>query len=185
MSSMNADLVREFVIAGHGNVVAVKSMLEANPELLNASHEWRANDFETALQAASHVGNREIALHLLERGASMTITTAAMLGDVAALEECLKLDQSLIHSSGAHGIPLLVHAVMSDNPALVSSLISRGAVSGASMALNIAADIGNLEVVRVLLTQTEPDLHWKNMKGKSSLELAVGNPKLLELLEVT
>ena len=51
------------------------------------------------------------------------------------------------------------------------------------MALNIAVDIGNLEVVRVLLTQTQPDLHWKNMKGKSALELAVGNLELLSLLK--
>jgi uncharacterized protein len=180
---VNADLVKKFVIAGHGNLESVRSMLEAQPDLLNAAHEWRPNDDETALQAASHVGNCEIALYLLERGAPLTITTAAMLGDVAALEELLIHDSSLIASSGAHGISLLVHAVMSDNAALVSDLISRGAVDGASMALNVAVDIGELEVVQVLMTHTHPDLHWKNMKGKSALELAVGNLELLELLE--
>ena len=185
---MDSELIKNFVIAGHGNLEGVKTMLEAQPELLNASHEWRPNDFETALQAASHVGNREIALHLLERGAPPTITTAAMLGDVAALDECLTRDPSLIHSSGAHGIPLLAHAVMSGNPAVVSDLISRGAVSGASMALGVAVDIacetGNLEVVRVLMAQTKPDLHWKNMQGKTALELAAGNLELLISLEV-
>ena len=40
----------------------------------------------------------------------------------------------------------------------------------------------NLEVVRVLLARTQPDLHWKNIKGKSSLEPEAGN---LELLEVS
>lgn len=182
-SSMNADLVKEFVIAGHGNVATVKSMLEANPELLNAAHEWQPNDLETALQAASHVGNHEIALPLLERGAPTTITTAAMLGDGAALGELLRHDPSLVSSSGAHGIPLLVHAVMSDDAALVSDLISRGATAGASMALNIAADIGNLEVVRVVMTQTHPDPHWKNMQGKSALESAAGKLELLALLK--
>lgn len=185
MLEVNAKQVKDFVIAGHGNVETVKSMLEANPELLNAAHEWRTGDLETALQAASHVGNREIALYLLSRGATLRITTAAMLGDVAALNKFLARDSSLIHSSGAHGIPLLVHAVMSDDAALVSSLISRGAVSGASMALNIATDIGNLAVVRVLLTQAQPDPHWKNMKGKSALELAAGHFELLKLLEGT
>ena len=180
---MNADAVKNFVIAGHGNFETVKSMLEANPALLNTAHEWQPDDDETALQAASHVGDREIAIYLLERGAPLTISTAAMLGDVVTLEELLTRDPTLIASSGAHGIPLLVHAVMSDNAALVSDLISRGATSGASMALNIAVDIGNLEVVRVLLTLTQPDLHWKNMKGKSALELAAGNPELLSFLE--
>lgn len=182
---MNADAVKNFVIAGHGNMEAVKSMLEANPELLNAGHEWHSGDLETALQAASHVGDREIATYLLERGAPMTITTAAMLGDVVALEEYLRRDPNLIHSSGAHGIPLLVHAVMSENAALVSSLISKGATDGASMALNIAVDIGNFDVVRVLLTLTQPDTHWKNMQGESALELAAGNLELLRLLEET
>ena len=176
---MNADAVKNFVIAGHGNLETVKSMLEADPALLNTAHEWRPDDLETALQAASRVGDG----NLLKRGASLLITTAAMLGQVAALEEYLTRYPTLIASSGAHGIPLLVHAVMSDNAALVSALISRGATGGASMALNIAVDIGNLEVVRVLLAQTQPDLHWKNMKGKSALELAAGNLELLSLLK--
>jgi uncharacterized protein len=180
---MNEEIIKEFVIAGHGNLEKVKTMLLEHPELLNVAFEWREGDFETALQGAAHVGNTEIALFLLSQGAKLEITTAAMLGDVAAIEQFLASDPDLIHAKGAHGISLLTHAVMSENPLLVKDLILKGATTGSSMAVNIATDIGNLEVLQVLLLHTKPDLTWKNFKGKSALELAAEQPQILALLE--
>src|SRR4051794_32277203 len=74
------DQIREFVIAGHGNLEKVKQMLAIHPELLNIANVWRPGDTETALQGAAHVGNREIAEYLLSLGAPMDICCAAMLG---------------------------------------------------------------------------------------------------------
>src|SRR4051812_25697281 len=68
-SEIHADQIREFVIAGHGNLEKVKQMLAIHPELLNIANVWRPGDTETALQGASHVGNREIAEYLLSLGA--------------------------------------------------------------------------------------------------------------------
>lgn len=174
--------IREFVIAGHGNLEKIKTMLAQNPELLEQRVEWRENDFETALQGASHVGNVEIAKYLLSQGAKLEITTAAMLGDTAKVEEFLARDPAQINHTGGHGITLLTHAVMSGDDALVGMLIERGATSGADMALNIAVDCGVPAVVRAVLP-LNPDLTWKNFKGHSSLELAQSNPEILALLE--
>ncbi len=180
-----SDQIKEFVIAGHGNITKVKTMLEADANLLEVKHPWSETDFESALQAASHVGNTAIATYLLERGATLEITTSAMLGDLPAVKQFLDSDSSLIQATGGHGISLLTHGVISGDPEIVDFLTSQGAKSGASMALNIAVDVGNLEIVKMLLERTEPDLSWKNMKGKTALEVAQENKQdaILALLE--
>jgi uncharacterized protein len=172
---IDPDTVKQFVIAGHGNFEQVKTMLEAHPGLLEVKHPWSETDFESALQAASHVGNAPIAMYLLEKGATLEITTAAMLGDLAAVKKFLDTDPSLIAATGGHGISLLTHGVISGDPEIVDFLTSIGATAGASMALNIATNIGELEIINMLLERTEPDLTWKNMKGKTALEIAQEN----------
>ena len=182
---MDTEQIKAFVIAGHGNLEAVKTMLEAEPQLLNTAFEWRPDDSETALQGASHVGNVEIAEYLLAQGAPMQITTAAMLGRRSELEAMLDGYPDLIHENGAHGITLLTHAALSGNADLVSSLYARGATTGASMALNLATDCGYGEVVGFLLETAKPDLNWKNMKGSTALEIARegSNAAMIALLE--
>ncbi len=181
----SSDQIKEFVIAGHGNFEKIKTMLGADPDLLEQKHPWGETDFESALQAASHVGNVSIAMYLLEKGAKLEITTSAVLGDLAAVKTFLDADSSLIQASGAHGISLLTHGVISSNPAMVDFLIGAGATSGSSMALTIATDIGDTEIIKMLLESTEPDLAWKNMKGKTALEIAQGNNQddIVSLLE--
>lgn len=178
------EAIKEFVIAGHGNLEKVKTMLEADATLLEAKFQWRENDFESALQAASHVGNAAIAVYLLSQGARLEITTSAMLGDLRAIKQFIDSDSNLIRAKGAHGIGLLTHGVISGDPEVVAFLLSHGATSGASMALNIATDIGDPVIVNLLLEHTKPDLNWKNMKGKTALEIAVesNNPAVLEAL---
>ncbi len=180
---LDSETIKTFVMAGHGNLEKVKTMLLEHPELLEAAHQWRENDSETALQAASHVGNYDITRFLLSQGAKLEITTAAMLGDTASVAQFLAANPEAMKATGAHGISLLTHAVMSENPDLVRDLINKGATQGASMALNIAVDIGQLEVVQVLLEKTTPDLRWLNFKGKSAIDLAQAQPEILALLE--
>jgi len=64
--------VKEFVIAGHGNFDKVKSMLTELPTLLYATWDWGNGDFETALEGAGHVGNKEIANYLIGLGREPT-----------------------------------------------------------------------------------------------------------------
>ena len=93
--------IKEFVIAGHGNLEKLKSMLETNPELLLEKFEWRENDFESALEGASHVGNLAIARFLIAQGAPKEITTAAMLGEADAVKTMLETQPDLIQYKGA------------------------------------------------------------------------------------
>jgi hypothetical protein len=107
---LSADLVKEFVIAGHTNLPRVQEMLTAEPRLLNACWDWGGGDFETALEGAGHMGNREIARFLISKGARMNIFQAAMLGDLDTVKAILKSHPEARESKGPHGIPLIAHA---------------------------------------------------------------------------
>jgi len=108
--ALAADRVREFVIAGHGDLEKVRQMLSDEPGLINAAWDWGGGDFETALGGAAHTGSREIARYLLAQGAHLTIYAAAMLGELDAVRAMLAVQPEAHKYPGAHGIPLLVHA---------------------------------------------------------------------------
>jgi len=103
-------LVNEFVSVAHSNLDEVKRLLAQEPALVKASWDWGGGDFETGLGAAAHMGNREIALFLLENGASLDLFAAAMLGYVDVVRAMLAEHPELRDAKGAHGIPLVVHA---------------------------------------------------------------------------
>jgi hypothetical protein len=102
--------VEAFVAQAHGDLDAVRSQLEEQPALLNAAWDWGGGDWETGLGAAAHMGRRDIALFLLERGARMDVFAAAMLGEVEVVRAVLAAQPSARDALGPHGIPLLVHA---------------------------------------------------------------------------
>src|SRR5437762_14165261 len=76
--SQPRELVEEMVVVAHGNVARVKELVGRQPTLAKATFDWGFGDWETALGAASHVGNRDIAELLLSNGAHPTIFSAAM-----------------------------------------------------------------------------------------------------------
>ena len=107
---LEKDLVKEFVVKGHGDLTAVKQLLEQQPSLLNACWDWGGGDFETAIEGAGHMGNKEIARFLLEGGARMNVFCAAMLGELEIVKDILALHPDLKFSKGPHGLQLLHHA---------------------------------------------------------------------------
>ena len=115
---LEKELVKEFVIKGHGDLNRVKELLEKEPGLLNASWDWGGGDFETALEGAGHVGNKEIANFLLQMGARMNIFCAAMLGRLDIVKGYLALYPELKFSKGPHGLQLLHHAKKGGDEAL-------------------------------------------------------------------
>lgn len=107
---LNRLLVQDFVIYAHSDLAMVAKLLEREPALLNAAMDWGAGDWETGLGAASHVGRRDIAEHLLERGARIDLFCAAMLGQLDVVKAFLTLQPKLIDAKGPHGFSLHFHA---------------------------------------------------------------------------
>src|SRR4051794_17685773 len=102
--------VKRFVIAGHGNLPAVKKMLAEDPTLINGAIDWGNGDFETALGGASHMGRRDIAEFLLEHNARMDIFAATMLGKLDIVKAAVAAFPKIVNVPGPHKIPLIKHA---------------------------------------------------------------------------
>jgi len=169
---LSTDLVREFVIAGHGNLEKVRKMLEEDPGLLNTPYAWSETDHETAIQGAAQVGSVPVARYLLEKGAPLETCTAAMLGNEDEVERRIKDKPDEINSKGAHGIPLLPHAAWSGDIELVQYLFRNGAKAGSSSALHNAVTRGDYDLVVWLVENASPDLNSKNFQGKTPLLVA-------------
>lgn len=107
---LNQTMVQDFVIFAHSELDMVKLLLDKQPALLNACMDWGAGDWETGLGGASHMGRRDIAEFLLERGARVDIFCAAMLGHLDAVRTFLTAQPKLKDAKGPHGFNLMHHA---------------------------------------------------------------------------
>ncbi len=168
--SIDQTLVSQFVGNAHGNLEVVKQMLPEHPELLNAV--WEQFD-ETALQAATQTGAREVAEFLLSQGAPMEITTAAMLGDEARVAQFLQDDPSLANAKGSHGFPIMYHAAMSGNTRVADLLLTNGGGDGMDFALHGAVKFGHAAMVNWLLAHGVKDVNGRNFEGKTPLTVAL------------
>jgi len=108
---INRRLVQDFVIFAHMDLPMVKKLLEREPGLLNATIDWGAGDWESALNGAAHMGRHDIVEYLLEKGARIDIFCAAMMGQLDVVRAFLTLQPKLIDARGPHGFfNLHVHA---------------------------------------------------------------------------
>lgn len=108
--STEPDIARRAVGFSHANLAGLRELVDRRPELAKASYDWGFGDWETCIGAASHVGNREIAEYLLSNGATPTIFTAAMLGQLDAVKAEIAARPGIQRTLGPHGITLLKHA---------------------------------------------------------------------------
>ena len=172
-------LVQSFVGQSHGNLKGVKELVAKEPALVHASWDWQGGDFETGLGAASHVGNRDIANFLLDKGARIDAFAMAMLGHVDLIKAIMKVYPKTHAVPGPHGIPLLSHAVYGRKQAdnVFEYLIASGAdvnqtSNGGQTPLMAAASIGRVKAVKELLAaKAEPNMKTKS--GKTALDAAV------------
>jgi hypothetical protein len=104
------EIVKEFVSVSHGKIDRVKEMLENDHLLLHVSNDWGGGDFESGIEAAGHVGNKEIAAYLLSKGARYNIYLASMLGHIDVVKQVLTFNPGLLNSKGPHGFTMLHHA---------------------------------------------------------------------------
>lgn len=102
--------VAAFVGVAHRDAKEVLRMVERQPTLARAGWDWGYGDWETALGAAAHTGNREIAAILLAHGAAPTLFSAAMLGQLDLVRAIVGGAPGAQRAPGPHGLTLLQHA---------------------------------------------------------------------------
>ena len=105
-----AEKVKEFVGAGHNNLDKVKALVAEMPTLIYASWDLGSGDFETALEGAGHVGNKEIANYLIAAGARTNLFVLTMLGKTTLVKSFLDAFPQYLTARGPHGFTLLHHA---------------------------------------------------------------------------
>jgi len=105
------ELVEEVVGVSHGNLARVKELVGRQPALAKVSFDWGFGDWESCIDAASHVGNRDIAEFLVANGARPTIFTAAMLGQLDVVKALIAAAPGIQRTPGPHSITLLRHAM--------------------------------------------------------------------------
>ncbi len=107
---LRPDLVREFVGAAHRDLGKVQTLLAETPNLIFSRWDWGNGDFEEAVEAAGHVGDKEIVRFLIEQGARVNLFVLAMLGEYELVVPVLEKYPMLLRAKGAHGFTLLHHA---------------------------------------------------------------------------
>jgi hypothetical protein len=115
--SLHPSLMKDVVGLSHSSLARVKEMVQQHPALAKASWDWGYGDHETALGAASHVGQRAIAEFLLDNGAPPTLFSAAMLGQLEVVKACIAATPGLQKIRGPHSLSLMVHARAGGPPA--------------------------------------------------------------------
>jgi len=108
--AQNPERVKEMVGVSHGNIARVRELLAESPALAKAAWDWGFGDWETALGAASHMGNREIAAILIEHGARPDLFTFAMLGMIDVVKAYVNASSGIQRLKGPHGLTLMHHA---------------------------------------------------------------------------
>jgi hypothetical protein len=104
------ELVHEMVLVSHFDLKRVQQLVESRPSLARAAWDWGFGDWESALGAASHMGNRPIAEYLLAKGARPSLFSAAMLGQIEVVKAFIAAQPGVQRTRGPHSIPLLAHA---------------------------------------------------------------------------
>jgi hypothetical protein len=188
---INPDIVMEFVSKSHADLARVKELAALEPMLLRASWDWGAGDWETGLGAASHMGRRDIAEFLIERGARIDTFAVCMLGDLPAAKALLVAFPEMHKTPGPHGIPLLSHAIVGKKPSfgVFQLLLEHGADVNAKTwrggtPLMQAVSVGEPDMVRSLLDRGA-DVSAKSVDGTSALDIArkKNAAQILALLE--
>lgn len=123
-----AEKVKEFVSAGHNNLDKVKLLLTEFPTLIYCTWDHGGGDFETGLEGAGHVGNKEIANYLIGQGARTNLFVLTMLGKTQIVKAYLEAFPDYLNARGAHGFTLLHHAQRGGDDAkeLVEFLQAKG-----------------------------------------------------------
>jgi hypothetical protein len=180
-------LVREVVGASHSRIDRVRELVEASPALAKATWDWGFGDWESPIEAASHVGRADIAELLLQHGARPNVFTFAMLGKLDAVRACLEALPDTRGLHGPHGITLLQHARNGGEPAtaVVAYLESLGGADRPATSLAISDEQKKLYVGRYTFGDGPEDVLEVAVHRKGMLTIQRGQraPRVLNRVE--
>ncbi len=152
--SIDETVISEVVGKSHFDLDRVKELVNPRPELARATWDWGFGDFETALGAASHVGRRDIALFLLEKGARADIFTFAMLGKYDAVKTIIEASPGIQTVSGPHGFSLLHHAEVGLE---MEDELTQQQVDDSKRLIDYLQSLGNADVQEKYLEMNDAD----------------------------
>jgi len=184
-------MVGKFVGKSHGDIDTVKELLAKEPALVNAAWDWGNGDWETGLGASSHVGRKEIARLLLDKGARFNVFAATMLGMTSVLTEMIKEMPNIHAVPGPHQIPMVSHAIFGREEAddVFALLLSAGADVNAASKMRMtplmaAVSVNREEIIEELLRRGA-DASAMDVKGVSILDVAKKrkNDKVIKMIE--
>lgn len=179
-----------FVGQGHFDLEGIRQGLAAHPELVHAS----ATTTELAVEAAGHIGQREIVELLLEHGAAYSMPAAIVRGNVTEIAALLEHEPDRIHERGPHDFPLLWYPVLAGGSLDVAELLlARGADIEmqhhlGTTALHLAAAHGQPDMVALLLEHgADPRRRGRKFERQAQtprdLALAEGHVEIARMLE--
>lgn len=106
--------IREFVFAAHEDFDETKRIIEKKPLILNCADQFHKGDFETAMGGAAHMGRRDIADLLVDRGARLDLFQLTFLGHLSLVKNLIQVSPQYLQAPGPHGYTLLHHALVGE-----------------------------------------------------------------------
>jgi ankyrin repeat protein len=177
-------VVEELVGNAHGNLARVGELLDAHPAALDMRAPWN----ETAVEAATQMGNVPILELLIDRGAPVDFFTACVLGRTEQVKDQLAADPGLATARGVHELPTLYFAAIGGHLPIAERLLTAGADVNArcesAAPIHGAVMGGSADMVRLLL-KNGADASVPDYQGRGARKLAedIGRADLVELFE--
>jgi ankyrin repeat protein len=184
MADADQSVVEDLVGNAHGNLARVRELLDVHPAALNLRAPWN----ETAIEAATQMGDIPIIELLIGRGAPVDLFTALVLGRTDEVEAELKRDPARANARGVHDLPALYFAAIGGELEMANLLLRGGADVNAraesAAPIHGAVMGGSAAMVRLLLDHgANPSL--PDYKGRGARQLAedMGRPALAALFD--
>jgi hypothetical protein len=184
MTGPDQSVVEELVGNAHGNIARVRELLDVHPAALNLRAPWN----ESAIEAATQMGDKPIIELLIARGAPVDFFTACVLGRMDDVQAELEAEPSRANARGVHDLPALYFAAIGGDIEIAKRLLEAGAdvnaKAEAAAPIHGAVMGGSAGMVRLLL-EHDADPSLPDYKGRGARELAedMDRPEIAKLFD--
>jgi ankyrin repeat protein len=186
MTETDQSVVEELVGNAHGNLARVRELLDVHPAAVNLSAPWN----ETAIEAATQMGEKAIIELLIGRGAPVDFFTSCVLGRMDDINAELEADPSRVNARGVHDLPALYFAAIGGDTEIAKRLLDAGADVNAkaeTAAPIHGAVMGDSAAMVRLLLERGADPSLPDYKGRGARRLAedMGRAEIAALFDQT